>query len=53
MTTALKILLVVVAAVVALSVIAAVISALKWLLIIAGIVFVVGLASSWSRRGTS
>ena len=53
MTTALKILLIVVVVVVALSIVAAIIQALKWLLIIAGIVFVVGLAGSWSRRGTT
>jgi hypothetical protein len=50
-TTAVKILLIVVAVVIALSIISAIIAALKWLLIIAGIIFVVGLALSWNRRG--
>jgi hypothetical protein len=53
MTSALKILLIVIAVVIALSIISAIISALKWLLILAGIIFVVGLVGSWSRRGTS
>jgi hypothetical protein len=53
MTSALKILLLVVAVVIGLAIIGAILSALKWLLIIAGIVFIVGLAGSWSRRGTS
>jgi TM2 domain-containing membrane protein YozV len=53
MTSALKILLIVIGVVIALSVIGAIISALKWLLILAGIVFIVGLVGSWSRRSTS
>jgi hypothetical protein len=53
MTSALKILLIVVAVVIGLSILGAIISALKWLLILAGIVFIVGLVGSWSRRGTS
>jgi hypothetical protein len=48
-----KILLIVLAVVIALSIISAIISALKWLLILAGIIFVVGLIGSWSRRGSS
>jgi hypothetical protein len=53
MTSALKILLIVVAVVIALSILGAIISALKWLLIIAGIIFIIGLVGSWSRRGAS
>jgi hypothetical protein len=53
MTSALKILLIVVAVVIGLSILGAIISALKWLLILAGIIFIVGLVGSWSRRGTS
>lgn len=52
MSTALKILLIVIGVVIALSVVSAIVQALKWLLIIAGIIFVVGLAGSWSRRGS-
>jgi hypothetical protein len=45
-----QILLVVLAVVIALVVLGAVIQALKWLLILAGVVFVVGLFAGWWGR---
>jgi hypothetical protein len=47
-----QILLIVIAAVIALAIIGAVISALKWLLFLAAVIFVVGLLGGWWRRGT-
>jgi hypothetical protein len=45
-----QILLIIVAVVIALAIIGAVISALKWLLFLAAAIFVVGLLAGWWRR---
>jgi hypothetical protein len=49
---AVKVLLIVLAVVIALSLLGALINALKWLLILAGIVFIVGLVGSWASRSS-
>ncbi len=45
-----RVLMVILAVVVAMIVIGAIVEALKWLLILAGAVFLVGLVGGWSRR---
>jgi len=47
-----RILLILLVVVIALAVIGAVVSALKWLLFLAAVVFVVGLFAGWWRRST-
>jgi hypothetical protein len=47
-----KVVLAIVAVIVALSIISFLVSALKWLLIIAGIVFILSLVGGWTRRSS-
>jgi hypothetical protein len=47
-----QILLILIAVAIALAVIGAVVAALKWLLFLAAVVFVVGLFAGWWRRST-